>query len=77
VFEKNNPYDLLMTAIEIVNEHTLVFETVGIEMDRQERLLEELVKQNQMLLKNIKVMNQHVKLINQRLAHLEGKNNAD
>jgi hypothetical protein len=73
VFEENNPYDLLMRCVDIINEHSEMFGVLGKEMNRQEQILQELVKQNQLLLKNIRVMNAHIKIINQRLANLEGQ----
>jgi cell division FtsZ-interacting protein ZapD len=73
VFEENNPYDLLMRCVDIINEHSEMFSVLGKEMNRQEQILQELVKQNQLLLKNIRVMNAHIKIINQRLANLEGQ----
>ena len=73
MFEENNPYDLLMRCVDIINEHSEMFSVLGKEMNRQEQILQELVKQNQLLLKNIRVMNAHIKIINQRLANLEGQ----
>jgi len=73
VFEENNPYELLMRCVDIINEHSEMFGVLGKEMNRQEQILQELVKQNQLLLKNIRVMNAHIKIINQRLANLEGQ----
>jgi hypothetical protein len=76
VFEENNPYELLMRCVEMINEHTAVIDAVGEEIIRQEEILAELVKQNSIMVKNQKIMNQHIKLINQRLANIESSNAA-
>jgi hypothetical protein len=75
VYENDTPYDVLMKMVDIVNEHTEIFDLVHSEITEQDKITAELVKQNQMLLKNIQVLSNHIKLINQRLAHLEGKAN--
>jgi hypothetical protein len=75
VFEKNNPYDVLMKTVEIVAEHGDLFAMLGDEINRQDSLMAELVNQHHLLLQNIRVMNESIKLINVRLAQLEGKIN--
>lgn len=75
MFEKNNPYELLMDAVDMINEHTEMFDALGTEMNKQEQLLAELIKQNQLFLRQIKLINQHMRSINARLQNLE--NNKD
>jgi uncharacterized coiled-coil protein SlyX len=74
VFEENNPYNLLMKCVDVINEHTEMINDLGEEIIQQERILAELVKQNTQMLKNLKTMNAHIKLINQRLSNLESQN---
>jgi mevalonate kinase len=75
VFEKPDPWELLTDSVDMINEHSESIHQMEQYVELQKKMLDEILRQNQMLVKNIKVMNQTIKLINQRLANLEGKNN--
>jgi mevalonate kinase len=74
VLEKPDPWELLVDAVEMINEHSETIHIMTNDAELQKKMLSEILRQNQMLVKNIKVMNQTIKLINQRLANLESKN---
>lgn len=74
MFEDNNPYDLLMSCVRIINQHGEMFGLLGKEMEKSDEILLELSDQMSQLTQQIRVMNQQLKLINSRIAALEGRN---
>jgi mevalonate kinase len=77
MIEQPDPWDLLLQCISAINTHSEQFQQTEGQMEHSKKVLSELLKQNQMLLKNIRVMNQSIKLINQRLSNLEKQNDTE
>lgn len=66
-----------MQCVDVINHHAEVLEGIGKELGHQEQLLDELVKQHQQLIKNQTRLTNNLRLVHQRLATLEGRNDTE